>query len=104
MQARRQREREMGVEKVEVFGMKAPAVTEAGGRRALSGGKPIEPGSVEGYLRRSFGEALQPTKVCALANKACHILPSYVASSRLAKQDTPRSVRRWCSATTDAAL
>ncbi|GAB4821121.1 hypothetical protein N2152v2_008167 [Parachlorella kessleri] len=78
-EARRQHDEEMGVEKVEVFGMKVAAVEEGGERRAVSGGKPIQPGSIQGYLQHSFGDALQP------AQEAMEALAAAIPAGQLGK-------------------
>ncbi|KAL4443634.1 hypothetical protein ABPG75_011371 [Micractinium tetrahymenae] len=55
-------EAEAGVQRVDVFGMRLKAVTQGGQRLAYSGGSAIQPGGVQGYLKRSFGDRLEDAK------------------------------------------
>ncbi len=48
---------------VEVCGRDVPAVTTAGGVRAVAGGKPVDASAVEAYLADKFGDDLSPVRV-----------------------------------------
>ena len=46
------------------FGMRVPAIRTAGGEaRGASEGRPVDPASVDDYLRRAFGTALPAVRV-----------------------------------------
>ena len=47
---------------VELLGRPIPAVQTAGGLRAVSGDRPVEPGGVERYLEEKFGESLDAVR------------------------------------------
>ncbi len=47
---------------VEVCGRDVPAVVTGGGVRAVSRGRPVEPGRVEAYLEGRFGDDLKPAR------------------------------------------
>ncbi|KAK9823758.1 hypothetical protein WJX72_005210 [[Myrmecia] bisecta] len=56
---KRQREAEQGVEKVDVFGMHIKAQKANDEMHAVDANdKPINPATVDGYLRRAFGDRL----------------------------------------------
>jgi hypothetical protein len=58
--ARKAREKEPGVAfKIELCGRAVPAHNTEDGIRAVKGGKPIDPGSVERYLEGKFGDDLK---------------------------------------------
>lgn len=62
--AERRRKEAQGVHKVEVFGMKLPAIMEpeTGEWRAAPQGKKVDPGATQAYLERSFGPDLAAVK------------------------------------------
>lgn len=47
---------------IQILGRPVPAVNHGGGVRATVKGKPVEPKSVESYLKRKFGESLGPVQ------------------------------------------
>jgi len=51
-----------GATHVDLLGRAVPAMATGDGLRALSKEKPIEPSSVERYLEKKFGEALDDTR------------------------------------------
>lgn len=54
----------------------APRIVQVGGERhAVSSGQPVDPGSVQSYLQRSFGAQLEAAKVCGhRADSTTHLL------------------------------
>ncbi len=50
------------VESVELMGRQVPVVRTPKGVRAATDGKPVEPASVDAYLRQKFGEDLEATR------------------------------------------
>jgi hypothetical protein len=53
--ARRRRDEAAGVQRVEAFGMRIPAIRERGEWHAASEGKPVSPAAALSYLERAFG-------------------------------------------------
>ncbi|KAG7672457.1 hypothetical protein KSW81_001421 [Nannochloris sp. 'desiccata'] len=54
-EARKRRDEQLGVHRIDTFGMHVPVVKVAGGENhAVSEGKPIDPGSVYSYLLKAF--------------------------------------------------
>jgi len=84
---------------VELCGRPVPAKNTEDGVRAVSGDKPIEPGSVQRYLGQKFGEDLK------LARAAMEILAAALGPEKLAacafplyerfRPEIPRGKRGW---------
>ena len=54
-EARRRRDEQLGVHRIDTFGMHVPVVEKSGKQFAVSEGKPINPDSVYSYLLKAFG-------------------------------------------------
>jgi hypothetical protein len=55
-EARRRRDEALGVQRIDVFGMHVPTISQPqGGIAAVSEGKPIDPGATRSYLEKAFG-------------------------------------------------
>jgi hypothetical protein len=84
---------------VEVCGREVPAVVASGGVRAVSRGKPVQPGRVEAYLKGKFGDRL------AAARRAMERLAKCLSPEELAarayplyeqfRPDIPAGVKGW---------
>jgi hypothetical protein len=84
---------------VELLGRPIPAVQTAGGLRAVSGDRPVEPGGVERYLEEKFGESLDAVRrvMDALAES---LEPADLAASAFTlyerfRPEIPAGVRGW---------
>lgn len=78
-EARHRRDEAMGVQRLDVFGMKIPSVrADDGPTCAVSEGKPIKPAPVQSYLKRSFGE-----RELAQAKEALEALAEAIPEDRI---------------------
>ena len=85
--------------RVELLGRAIPVVTTKAGLRALSAGRPISPESVERYLKRSFGDALDDVR-SAMMRLARSMPPKELARRAYAlyerfRPDVPAGVHGW---------
>jgi len=83
-EARKRRDEEMGVDRIDTFGMHVPVVSVGGGKHhAVSKGKPIDPGSVYSYLLKSFkGEE----STLNTANEAMQALAGSIPKNQVGKK------------------
>ncbi|CAL8465115.1 g4650 [Coccomyxa elongata] len=84
IQEKKEKEDTMGVERVDVFGMKIKALKEQDGEdvRALdSDDQPVDPGKVQSYLKRAFGTRLEDAERVLMA-----LAESYSDPDELAKE------------------
>lgn len=84
---------------VELLGRPIPAVQTAGGLRAVSGDRPVEPGGVERYLEEKFGESLDAVRR-VMAELAESLEPADLAASAFTlyerfRPEIPEGVRGW---------
>jgi hypothetical protein len=84
---------------VEVCGREVPAAITGGGVRAVSRGKPVEPGRVEAYLKGKFGEQLRAARA-ALAKLAKSLSPQDLAARAYPlyeqfRPDIPAGTKGW---------
>ena len=85
--------------KVDVLRRAVPVVRTPDGLRALSGGRPISPISVQQYLRGKFGDSLTPARA-AMRHLARSMPPKTLAANGYAlyvkfRPSVPTGVKGW---------
>ena len=85
--------------KVDVLRRSVPVVRTPDGLRALSGGRPISPASVQRYLQCKFGDNLAPARA-AMGHLARSMPPKTLAVSGYAlyvkfRPGVPTGVKGW---------